>query len=172
MIAAAAGASASAAVLFWGDPAPYVEAAHEVGLPYNPDYNTGQSQFGAALFRYTINNNRVRETSYTCFNAHPSPDLTTQTGALVTREPTMNPSPASSRSSRLAAGSMPASATTTMASIPMAGLELPDDRQDRVLLRLAALEAADLEGEPVPVDQQPDHDLRVDPPLLAEPYFA
>lgn len=62
-----------------------IEAAHEVGLPYNPDYNTGQSQFGAALFRYTINNNRVRETSYTCFNAHPSPDLTTQTGALVTR---------------------------------------------------------------------------------------
>ena len=62
-----------------------IEAAHEVGLPYNPDYNTGQSQFGACAFRYTINNNRVRETSYTCFNAHPSPDLTTQTGALVTR---------------------------------------------------------------------------------------
>jgi hypothetical protein len=28
------------------------------------------------------------------------------------------------------------------------------------------LEAADLQGEPVPVDQQPHHDLRVDPPLL------
>ena len=32
MIAAAAGASATAAVLFWGDPAPYVEPAHEAGV--------------------------------------------------------------------------------------------------------------------------------------------
>ena len=32
MIAAGAGASATAAVLFWGDPAPYVEPAHEAGM--------------------------------------------------------------------------------------------------------------------------------------------
>ena len=32
MIAAAASASATAAVLFWGDPAPYVEPAHEAGV--------------------------------------------------------------------------------------------------------------------------------------------
>ena len=31
MIAAAAGAGATAAVFFWGDPAPYVEVAHEAG---------------------------------------------------------------------------------------------------------------------------------------------
>jgi hypothetical protein len=49
---------------------------------------------------------------------------------------------------------------------PVAGLELPDHRQDRVLLGLVSLVAADLEGEPVPVDEQPDHDLRVDPALF------
>ncbi len=40
-------------------------------------------------------------------------------------------------------------------------LEGPDDRQQREGLGLVALEAADLEGEPAPVDQQPDHDLGV-----------
>lgn len=40
------------------------------------------------------------------------------TGALVMREPTMKPTPASSRAARLAADSMPASATTTRCSIP------------------------------------------------------
>jgi len=47
------------------------------------------------------------------------------------------------------------------------GLELPDDRQDREFLRLVPLEAADLQGKPVPADQQPHHDLRADPPFLA-----
>ena len=36
----------------------------------------------------------------------------------------------------------------------------------RVRLGLVPLEAADLEREPVPVDQQPDHDLRVDAAFL------
>jgi hypothetical protein len=47
-------------------------------------------------------------------------------GALVTREPTMNRSPASSSSRRLAADSIPASATTTMSSMlcRRLGLEL------------------------------------------------
>ena len=88
------------------------------------------------------------------------------TGALVTREPTMNRSPASSRSRRLLADSIPASATTTMSGQAVAVLERLDDRQDRGGLGLVALEAADLQGEPVPVDQQPDHDLRVDPAFL------
>ncbi len=39
-------------------------------------------------------------------------------GALVTREPTMNRSPASSRSRRFVDESMPASATTTKSSMP------------------------------------------------------
>ena len=49
---------------------------------------------------------------------------------------------------------------------PVPRLELPDHRQDRVLLRLVPLIAADLQGEPVPVHQQPDHDLRVHPPFF------
>jgi hypothetical protein len=44
--------------------------------------------------------------------------------------------------------------------------ELADDRQDRVLLGLVSLEAADLEREALPADQQADHDLRIDPALL------
>ena len=39
-------------------------------------------------------------------------------GALVTREPTMNRSPASSRSRRFDEESIPASATTTMSAMP------------------------------------------------------
>ena len=58
----------------------------------------------------------------TCPSANASPCQrkcdSRSTEALVTRELTMNPSPASSRSSRFAAESMPASATTTMASVP------------------------------------------------------
>jgi hypothetical protein len=49
---------------------------------------------------------------------------------------------------------------------PVPGLELTDHRQDRVLLGLVPLVAADLQGEPVPVHQQPDHDLRVNPPFF------
>ena len=45
-------------------------------------------------------------------------------------------------------------------------LELLDDRDDRRGLGLVALEAADLEREAAPVDQQPDHDLRVDAAFL------
>jgi hypothetical protein len=46
------------------------------------------------------------------------------------------------------------------------GAELADDRQDGVLFGFVSLEAADLEGEALPVDQQPDQDLRVDPAFL------
>lgn len=52
------------------------------------------------------------------------------------------------------------------------GLELADDRQDRLRLYLVPLEAADLQREPSTVDQQPDDDLRIDPPFLREAYFA
>jgi hypothetical protein len=41
-----------------------------------------------------------------------------------------------------------------------------DDRDQRGRLGLVAFEAADLQGEPVPVDQQPHHDLRIDPALF------
>ncbi len=78
----------------------------------------------------------------------------------------MNRRSASSSRVRLLAESIPASATTTMSARPCRAGELLDDRDDRCGLGLVALEAADLEGEPVPVDQQPDHDLRVDAAFL------
>src|SRR3954452_10252459 len=87
------------------------------------------------------------------------------TGALVIREPTMNRSCASSSWRRLPAESIPASATTTMSAREMPFLELLDDRDQGRGLGLVAFEAADLQREPVPVDQQTDHDLRVDPAL-------
>ena len=46
------------------------------------------------------------------------------------------------------------------------GLERADDREQGEGLGLVALEAADLEGEPAPVDQEADHDLRVHPAFL------
>lgn len=48
----------------------------------------------------------------------------------------------------------------------MAGLKRGDDRDDRGGLGLLPGEAADLQREPAAVDQQPDHDLRVDPAFL------
>jgi hypothetical protein len=61
---------------------------------------------------------------------------------------------------------MPASATDDQVGQAVAGLERGDDRQDRGGLGLVALEAADLQREAAPVDQEPDHDLRVDAAFL------
>jgi hypothetical protein len=49
---------------------------------------------------------------------------------------------------------------------PMAFLEALDDRDQGGGLGLVALEAADLQREPGPVDQEPDDDLGVDPAFL------
>ncbi len=49
---------------------------------------------------------------------------------------------------------------------PVPGLETLNDRQDRRSLGLVAFPAADLQREPVTVDQQPDDDLWVDPAFL------
>jgi hypothetical protein len=54
----------------------------------------------------------------------------------------------------------------------VAGLERLDDGDDRGRLGLVARKAADLQGEPAPVDEQTHHDLRVDPTLLGEPDLA
>ncbi len=54
----------------------------------------------------------------------------------------------------------------------VAGVELLDDRDDRLRLGLVSLEEADLEGEPLPVHQQPDHDLRVHPAFFREADLA
>ncbi len=89
------------------------------------------------------------------------------TGALVSLDPTMNPSPALVQVGQVRGRQHARVGDHDHGLDPVPGLELPDDRQDRELLRLAPLEAADLEGEAVPVDEQPDHDLRVYPPFLA-----
>ena len=54
----------------------------------------------------------------------------------------------------------------------MTGRELLDDRDDGQGLGLVALKAADLQGEPVPVDEQADHDLGVDTALLGVAHLA
>ena len=51
-------------------------------------------------------------------------------------------------------------------------LELTVDRQDRRGLRREPLEAADLQREPVPVNEQPHDDLRIDPAFLGEADLA
>ena len=48
----------------------------------------------------------------------------------------------------------------------MGGLEGLHDGDDRGGLSLVPLPAADLERETMTVDQQPDDDLRIDPPFL------
>ncbi len=57
-----------------------------------------------------------------CPSSNPSPFQwkceARSIGAFVTRDPTMNPRPAASSSARFAAESIPASATTTMFSMP------------------------------------------------------
>ena len=78
----------------------------------------------------------------------------------------MNRSRASSRALRLAAESMPASATTGELLDAVGGLEGLHDGDDRGGLGLVALPAAYLEGEAGPVDQQADDDPGIDPTLL------
>ena len=87
-------------------------------------------------------------------------------GALVTRDPTMNLQPAVVEAARFAAESMPGVGDDDQVLDAVPGPELADDRQDGVLLGLVPLEAADLEREALPVDQQADHDLRIDPAFL------
>jgi hypothetical protein len=55
---------------------------------------------------------------------------------------------------------------------PMPVLELFHDRDDRVRFGLVALVAADLQREPVAVDEEPDDDLRVDSALFRVPDSA
>lgn len=54
----------------------------------------------------------------------------------------------------------------------MTGLEVLHDRHDRRGLCFVALVAADLKGEPVPIHQQADDDLRIDLAFLRVPDTA
>ena len=108
--------------------------------------------------------------SMTCPSAGASPSqwkcASRSPGARVVRAPTMNRSLASSNAARLAAESMPAPGDHHELLNAVGGLEGLHDGDDRGGLSLAPLPAADLERETMTIDQQPDDDLRGDPPLL------
>jgi hypothetical protein len=90
-------------------------------------------------------------------------------GAFVVQEPVMSPSPASSSSRRLAAGSMPAPATTTMPSRPCPAWNW------RMTGSSVSVSALDPSKQPVSSRKpcrpasSPANDLRADPPLLGVP---
>jgi choline dehydrogenase len=62
-------------------------AASQYGLPYNPNYNTSESQYGYALFQFNIANssNFIRETTYSTFHPERYQNVTVLSQAFVTR---------------------------------------------------------------------------------------
>ncbi|BAZ66914.1 MAG: GMC family oxidoreductase [Pelatocladus maniniholoensis HA4357-MV3] len=62
-------------------------AAKQYGLPYNPNYNTSNSQYGYALFQFNITNspNFIRETTYSTFQPEQYQNVTVLSQAFVTR---------------------------------------------------------------------------------------
>ena len=93
-------------------------------------------------------------------------------GAFTVRDPTMNDSPAASSSLRFAADSMPASAATTIgmwrswrwANAVMIGT--------MVVSAVLPSKQPISNGNPGAVNQQSDHDLRLNPTLLGAADFA
>jgi len=96
-------------------------ARHEVGC--RAGSHTGSARFFSSFFaRAVAVDTRGVMVSMTCPSLKASPYQrkwdARSFGALVTREPTMNRSPASCSCLRLLADSIPASATTTMSASP------------------------------------------------------
>lgn len=64
-------------------------AAEQYGLPYNPNYNTSESQYGYALFQFNItdssSSNLIRETTYSTFQPERYQNVTVLSQAFVTR---------------------------------------------------------------------------------------
>ncbi len=62
-------------------------AASQYGLPYNPDYNTSESQYGYARFQFNVTNspNLTRETTYSTFRPDGYQNITVLSQAFVTR---------------------------------------------------------------------------------------
>lgn len=61
-------------------------AASQYGLPYNPNYNTSESQYGYALFQFNINSpNFIRETTYSTFQPEQYKNVTVLSQAFVTK---------------------------------------------------------------------------------------
>ncbi len=84
----------------------------------------------------------------------------------------MKANPASCRSFRFAAESIPASATTTMSVMPCRAWNAASTGIKVLVSSSIALEQVDFQGEPARVDQQPDLHLRVDAMLLGHPDLA
>ncbi|HJY59889.1 MAG TPA: hypothetical protein VJ418_26225, partial [Streptosporangiaceae bacterium] len=80
----------------------------------------------------------------------------------------MNRNPSSSKASRFAADSIPASATTTMSCAWWRSR----NRDQRLGLGLVALEQVHFQREPGGGGEQPDGDLRIDAVFLAHPDLA
>jgi hypothetical protein len=83
----------------------------------------------------------------------------------------MNRNPLSSKASRFAEDSIPASATTTMSCL-VAVAEPGQDRDQGLRVGLVALEQVHLQREPGCGGEQPDGDPRVDAVFLAHPDLA
>jgi len=62
-------------------------AANQYGLPYNPNYNTSESQHGYAQFQFNVTNspNLTRQTTYSTFQPDRYENITVLSGASVTR---------------------------------------------------------------------------------------
>lgn len=62
-------------------------AAAQYGLPYNPNYNQGESQYGYALFQFNVTgtSNLIRETTYSTFQPEQYQNVTVRDQAFVTR---------------------------------------------------------------------------------------
>lgn len=50
----------------------YIQACNDLGIPSNPNYNSGENMFGVSPFQFTINQRNIRETS---FQAYIAPNL-------------------------------------------------------------------------------------------------
>ena len=66
-----------------------IEAGRRLGLPFNPDYNTGPTEYGCVPFQFTIEDSGAglrRTTTYDKYiGASPPANLTVVTGCFVTR---------------------------------------------------------------------------------------
>ena len=47
----------------------YIQACNDLGIPYNPNYNSGENMFGVSPYQFTINQKNIRETSFQIYIA-------------------------------------------------------------------------------------------------------
>lgn len=47
----------------------YIQACNDLGIPWNPNYNSGKNMFGVSPYQFTINQKNIRETSFQTYIA-------------------------------------------------------------------------------------------------------